>query len=151
MTTVWTASRVTALAGAAMLAVGAFLPLVRVPKRGGVTLMQVDGGWGGYAILALAMVAVVLALIGRTRWAALPGVAALGLLAYAFIRASTEIERARLQLGRGIGDDPIGQLQNYVRVNSSYSYGWAVLVFGALALVVAGVMAWLESRRSGDL
>ncbi len=147
----WTVSKLTALGGALLLAVGAFLPLVVVPKRGGVTLLAVEGGWGGYVILALAAVGAGLALLGRTRWAALPGVAALGVVAYAFIRASTEIERARLQLGRGIGDDPIGQIRNLVRVNSTYSYGWAVLVIGALALVAAGVLAWREGRRSGDL
>lgn len=140
-----------ALGGAALLAVGAFLPLVHVPKRGGVTLLAIEGGWGGYIILALAALGAALALLGRTRWAALPGVAALGMLAYAFIKASTEIERARLRLGEGIGDDPIGQIRNLVRVNSTYSYGWAVLVIGALALVAAGVLAWLESRRSGDV
>ena len=147
----WTVSKMVAMGGAALLAIGAFLPLVEVPKRGGVTLMAVGGGWGGYVMLALAALGAALALLGRTRWAALPGVAALGVLAYAFIQASTEIERARLQLGRGIGDDPLGQLQNFVRVNSTYSYGWAVLTIGSLALVAAGVLAWREGRRSGDL
>ncbi len=146
----WTVAKLTALGGAALLALGAFLPLVHVPKRGGVTLIATDGGWGGYAILALAAAGAALALLGRTRWTMLPGIAALGVAAYAFIRVSTEIERARLRLGGGIGDDPIGQLQDYVRVNSSYSYGWAVLVFGALGLVAAGLLAWREGRGSGD-
>ena len=140
-----------ALGGAVLLALGAFLPLVHVPKRGGVTLLATEGGWGGYTVIALALAGAALALLGRTRWTALPGVAALGVLAFAFIRVSTEIERARLRLGEGIGDDPIGQIRNLVRVNSTYSYGWAVLVIGALALVAAGVLAWWESRRSGDV
>lgn len=147
----WTISKLTALGGALLLAIGAFLPLVVVPKRGGMSMMAIEGGWGGYVVLALAAASAALALLGRTRWAALPGVAALALLAYAFIRASTEIERARLRLGEGIGDDPIGQIRNLVRVNSTYGYGWAVLVIGALALVVAGALAWREGRRSGDL
>jgi hypothetical protein len=145
----WTAAKITALAGAALLAIGTFLPLVSVPKRGSVTLMQADWAWMGFAMLALAAVGAGLALLGRTRHAMWPGIGALALLAYAFVQASTEIERSRLRLGRGITEDPLAQIGALVKVNSRYEYGWAVMVIGALALIVAGVMAWRAERGSG--
>lgn len=135
-------SSIVALVGAGLLAIGCFLPLVDVPKLGAVTLMEADWAWAGIAMLVLAAAGGVLVLLGQTRHAIWPGLAALGLLVYAFVSASTEIERARLRLRGGLGDDPLARLGDLAATNSRFDYGWAVLVFGALGLIAAGVLAW---------
>lgn len=142
--------KVTALIGAALVAIGPFLPMMHVPKRGSITLMAAPWAWVGWTILALGALAALLALLNRTRHVIWPGIATLGLLAYGYVQVSTEIERARLRVGGGIGSliegDPLAKLKDIAALNTRYEYGWAVLVFGALALVAAGVLAWRGQR-----
>jgi hypothetical protein len=130
-----------ALAGAALLAVGVFMPAVRVPKRGNMTLMDLESA--GVIVLVLAAVAAGIALIGWTRHVIWPGIAALGLLGYTYQRANAEIAQARARLDSGgIGEDPLGAVRDLAASNSELEYGWAVLAVAALILVVAGALAW---------
>ena len=132
--------KIMALVGAALLAVGAFLPVVRVPKRGNMTMMDLESG--GVILLVLAGATAAVALIGWTRHVVWPGLAALGLLGYAYQRANAEIAQSRARLGEGIGDDPLAALRDLAASNSKLEYGWAVLTIAALMIVVAGVLAW---------
>jgi hypothetical protein len=142
-----TLARVIALIGAALMAGGVFLPIVRVPLRGSFTLMEGEWWLAGIVMLALAVAAALLAWIERTRQAVWPALGALGLLAYAYVLASTEIERARMRLGEGIGDDPLGAIRDLVVSESSYGPGWAVMALGALAVLASGLPAWFRRRH----
>jgi hypothetical protein len=132
--------KIMALVGAALLAVGVFLPVVRVPKRGNMTLMDLESA--GTIVLVLAGVAAAVALIGWTRHVVWPGIATLGLLGYAYQRTNAEIAQSRARLGEGVGEDPLAALRDLAASNSSLEYGWAVLAIAALIVVAAGVLAW---------
>jgi NADH:ubiquinone oxidoreductase subunit H len=138
-------AKIIALVGAAILAVGVFLPVVQVPKRGAMTLMDLESA--GVIILVLAAIAAGVALIGWTRHAVWPGIGALGLLAYAYQRTNAEIAQSRARLSGGIGEDPLAALRDLAASNSRVDYGWSVLAVGALIVVVAGVLAWRLERR----
>ena len=138
-------AKIIALVGAAILAVGVFLPVVQVPKRGAMTLMDLESA--GVIILVLAAIAAGVALIGWTRHAVWPGIGALGLLAYAYQRTNAEIAQSRARLSGGIGEDPLAALRDLAASNSRVDYGWSVLAIGALIVVVAGVLAWRLERR----
>jgi hypothetical protein len=137
--------RVLALIGAAILAVGVFLPVIQVPKRGAITLMGLESA--GTITLVLAGMAAGLALIGWTRHALWPGIGALGLLGYAYQRTNAEIAQSRARLDGGLGDDPLAAVRDLAASNSRLDYGWSVLAIGALIVVAAGVMAWRSERR----
>ena len=138
-------AKIIALVGAAILAVGVFLPVVQVPKRGAMTLMDLESA--GVIILVLAAIAAGVALVGWTRHAIWPGIGALGLLAYAYQRTNAEIAQSRARLSGGIGEDPLAALRDLAASNSRVEYGWSVLAIGALIVVVAGVLAWRLGRR----
>lgn len=129
-----------ALAGAALLAAGVFLPVIAVPKRGNLTLMDLE--YAGVIVLVLAAVAAAIALIGWTRHVVWPGIASLVLLGYAYQRANAEIAQSRERLGGGIGEDPLAAIRDLAASNSSLEYGWSVLALAALIVVAAGVLAW---------
>jgi hypothetical protein len=138
-------SKFMALIGAAILAVGVFLPVVQVPKRGAITLMGLESA--GMITLALAGIAAVLALIGSTRHALWPGIGAVGLLAYAYQRTNAEIAQSRARLDGGLGDDPLAAVRDLAASNSRLDYGWSVLAIGAVIIVVAGILAWRSPLR----
>lgn len=140
--------KVMALIGAAMLAIGVFLPVVQVPKRGAITLVDLESA--GVIVLVLAAVAAAVALIGWTRHVVWPGAASLALLAYAYQRTNAEIARSRARLGTGIGDDPLAAVRDLAASNSKLQYGWAVLAIGALIVIAAGVLAWRAGRRPAE-
>ena len=132
--------KVMALIGAAVLAAGVFLPVIRVPKRGNMTLMDLESA--GTIVLVLAGVATAAALIGWTRHVLWPGLASLALLGYAYQRTNAEIAQSKVRLGGGLGEDPLTALRDLAASNSKLEYGWSVLAVAALVVVAAGVLAW---------
>ena len=137
--------KVIALVGAAILAIGVFLPIIHVPKRGSITLMELE--WAGVIVLVLAGIAAGVALVGWTRHALWPGIGALALLAYAYQRTNAEIAQSRMRLGGGLGEDPLAAVRDLAASNSRLQYGWSVLAIGAVILLAAGVLAWRLERR----
>lgn len=133
-------SKVIVLIGALLLALGVFLPILEVPKRGAITLMDVN--WAGVVILVLAAIAAGAALFERSRHALWPGMGAIGVLAYAYQRVNAEIAAAELRLQGNPGEDPLGAVRDLVASSASIQYGWAVLGLGAVMVTVAGALAW---------
>lgn len=141
--------KVLALVGAAMLGFGAFLPIVSVPKRGSMTMMQLE--YAGIILLGLAAIIVALALIERTRHVVWPGIGSLVLLGYSYFRVNTEIAMSRARLGGDAGDDPLQALRDLTASSSRLEWGWGVLALGGVMVVGAGVMAWRRgSLGDGD-
>jgi len=139
-------SKVIAFVGAGLLAIGAFLPLVRVPKMGTISYIG-NGSGDGIVILVLAAAAAGLAMAGRTKHVIWPGLASLALIAFTYFRLQSRLGEARAKLRAEVGDNPFGGLADVATSSIQMEYGWAVLVIGALTMVAAGAMAW--RRRSG--
>ncbi|HEY0117024.1 MAG TPA: hypothetical protein VGB54_15030, partial [Allosphingosinicella sp.] len=139
-------NKIVALIGAALLGVGAFLPVVQIPKRGTVTFMQIE--YAGIILLALVALIVALAAIGRLRHAVWPGIASLVLTGYAYWRVQGEMAAMRARAG-SLQDDPLGAAQGMIAAGSRLEYGWAVLVFGAILVIAGAAMAWRREPESG--
>ena len=139
-------NKVIVLVGAALLVVGVFLPLVRVPKLGTVSFIA-DGDWKGIVVLLLGLAAGVLALIERTEHALWPGLASLGVIAFTFFTLQSRMAEMRGRAAGVLGDDRLGERLADVAANAvKLEYGWAVLVIGAILAIAGGALAW---RRRG--
>lgn len=75
---------VVVLAGAVLVVLGCFAPLVQVPVIGSVNYFANGHGDGIFAI-GLAVIAAVLALAGKPRWAIAPGILQLALITFTFV------------------------------------------------------------------
>lgn len=139
-------AKVLAIVGAALLILGVFLPLADIPLRG--SLNMADRGWPAWVMAGLGAAAALLALANLTRHAIWPGIGALALLGYAYALVNGEIARSRARLEEGLGDDPFGAVRALVVSETRLEYGWAVLAFGALLAIAAGVAAWWSARRA---
>ncbi len=132
--------KVIVLIGAVLLALGTFLPVLEVPKRGAINLWDVDRA--GVVVMVLAAAAAAVALLNRPRHAVWPGIGSLLVLAYAYQRVNAEIAAAELRLRDNQGEDPLGAVRDLVASSASIEYGWAVLAFGAIMVTAAGALGW---------
>lgn len=129
-----TDSRTLALIGAALLFVGAFLPLVSVPIMGSINYVN-NGGGDGIFIVGLAAISAVLALLGRTRFVLFTGLASLALLAFTYLNLQSNMSGARAKMG----DNPFADA---AMAAIQMQWGWAVLLLGALIVIYAGWQSW---------
>ena len=124
------------LAGAVVLIIGLFLPAVNVMGMGLSVLLP--GGQiqaPGLILLACAVLAGVLALIGQTKWAVVPGLGALGYLVWQFLEGQRALA--------GQSDIPPEAAEMVAALAPSMNYlGWGVMGLGALLILVGGAMAW---------
>lgn len=142
-------AKVIALVGAGLLAIGVFLPLVRVPKMGTINYVA-NGSGDGIFVLVLAVAAAALALLDRTRHALWPGLASLAMIAFTFFSLQSRMAEARAQMRSSIGDNPFGGIAEAASNAIQLEYGWAVLVFGALMVIAGGALAWRRPGASAD-
>lgn len=133
--------KVVALIGALLIGVGVFLPLVRLPLLGAIDLFE-GGSSEAWILLMLAAAAGGLALADLTRHALWPGLAALGLIALAFIRTQTRIAELQRRAETELDGNPLEAFAQAAVGAVQLEYGWAVLVVGALMAVGGGAMAW---------
>ena len=113
--------KILALLGAAEVIAGTLLPIAST-SSGDVALLFRDGGvgWDGLILVALAILAVALGLLGHAKHVLWPALALLCFVAWRFLDWQTNS-------GGGV---------------SLEFPGWAVLEVGALTLVVAGALPW---------
>ncbi len=119
--------QITGFAGAAVLAIGVFVPLVSMPIVGSLTYFN-NGSGDGVLVLSLAAISVLLIVVKRYRGLWLTGLGSLALIAYSFMRMS----RALASLERELVGNPFRGLANI-----QMQWGWAMLGIGALLLLAA--------------
>lgn len=123
------------LGGAALLAIGAFLPLMSVPIIGSINYFM-NGKGDGTIILALAGVIGVATLFERYTAVLVAACASLLLIAYTFVNMQAGLAEMQAEMA----DNPFAGL---VQASIQMQWGWIVLVLGA-GLSLAG---WHVARR----
>ncbi|HKP52784.1 MAG TPA: hypothetical protein VJ183_09025 [Chloroflexia bacterium] len=121
-----------AIAGAIILALGVFAPLVSVPILGSVNYIY-NGRGDGMIILVLAGISLALALTGKYRGLWFTALASLALMSYTFFALRGTLQR--------IENDP----DNVFILPFQMSWGWAVLIVGVGLLI--GAAAWSRTVR----
>lgn len=128
-----------ALLGAVLLIVGSFLPIANLPILGSINLTMPGGSVGdGVFVIALAVIAAVLALMGKVRHVIWPGLCALAFVIWKYLQVKSALDTALAPYG--------DQLNDTVQMNW---LGWGVLLVGALVVIVAGITSWKSAPPAG--
>lgn len=124
------------LAGAVVLIIGLFLPIASasgisqnliMPPGEGVTV-------SGLILAGCAVLAALLALVNQTKWAVIPGLAAVGWFVFQFLYAQKQYS--------GGGDIPQELLD---ASGASLNYlGWGVMAAGCVVMLLGGIMGWMK-------
>lgn len=137
-------SKTTALLGAALLFLGAFMPIISMPIMGSLNYFQ-NGTGDGTIIVLLAMATAALAATGHTRHVLWTGLAALAMLGFTFVRFQTKMAEARASMESELAGNPFRGLAEAAVGSVQLQWGWAVLVLGACLTIYAG---W-QARQTG--
>jgi hypothetical protein len=155
------------LLGAALVAFGTSLPVLKLPVLGGTSLLQLgkfsqQAELLGYLLVAVSAAAILLALFKMYRGLWVAGLGSLGLLGYALWDLSRNVAKAQqavTKLGAAVDQTTAsrtdaqahaealkglaGQVQEMFKVE--LSWGWIVLFLGAILIIAA---AFTGTRRS---
>jgi hypothetical protein len=125
------------LVGAAVMAVGAFCPIVHLPIVGSMNYVMGGRGDGTYIVGCSAAI-IGLVVFGYRRTSGIVAVVALFIIMRALVVLSAELSKMQGELAKDAG--PFGKLSNLIANSVGLEWGWLLLVGGALAVIVMGVL-----------
>jgi hypothetical protein len=130
----------TMLGGALAMALGTFLPIVHVPILGSINYLA--GGRGdGVLVLILAAVITAGVIFEYRRAAAVVGMLALAVMFTTLLRMAEVFSKVRGDTVKMGKDNLFGGIASALASSVSFEWGWLPLIGGALAVVLAGLLA----------
>jgi hypothetical protein len=128
------------LFAAAVMALGAFCPIVRVPIVGSIN--YVDGGRGdGVYIIGCSAAIIALIISGYRRTTGIVGAGALFMSMLAVVNMSALLGKAHADLASSKDLGPFRGLATLIGNSVGLEWGWLLLIGGALAVVVLALLA----------
>jgi len=143
-----TTKQLLAIAGALVLFVGAFMPIVSLPVVGNMNYFQ-NGAGDGVIIVLFAGVTVLAVWLKRYALLWVTGVGSLLLLAYTFVRIQSALGTMRSDMEKNLAGNPFRGIGEAMMQSVQLQWGWAVLVIGA-GLVIASAAIKDDGAESGD-
>jgi RNA polymerase subunit RPABC4/transcription elongation factor Spt4 len=129
--------QVLAAIGSGVLFVGVFMPIYSAPIIGSINYYQNDN-WFGMLIIFMAILSVIAMFIKQFWTLLVMGLVSLGALIITFINFQSKMSALQARSR--------GQIESAVLNTIQLQWGWAVLVVGALILIVVGISE-LKLRR----
>jgi Ca2+/Na+ antiporter len=125
--------------GSAILFIGVFMPIVKLPVVGEMNYFH-NGRGDGVIVLALAVTSFVLVLIRwyRQLWITSLGLAAV--VAFTFFNFQSKMSQATRQMETELKDNPFRGLADLAVQSVQLEWGWAVLVIGIVLLIAVAAM-----------
>jgi hypothetical protein len=138
------------LVAAAIMALGAFCPIIHLPVVG--TLNYVAGGKGDGVWIVLCAIAIAgLVVTGYRRTTGFVAFVALGVMLRALIGFSSVVGKAHAEFAKSMEGNPFAGLGKLVLNSVGLEWGWVLLVGGALAVIVLAAIAHVgKSARTPE-
>lgn len=134
------------LAGAFLLALGVFLPIVRIPIAGSQNYFQ-NGQGDGVFIILLALVVIGFVIMRRNNWLWLPGMLSLALVGFTLSSLVVLIREIRQSVTAEMEDSLFGGLATLFLESIQIEWGWIALVTGALLILGAAYLGRHDNWR----
>ena len=125
--------------GSAILFIGVFMPIVKLPVVGEMNYFH-NGRGDGVIILALAVTSFVFVLIRWYRQLWITSLSSAGVLAFTFFNFQSKMSQATRQMETELKDNPFRGLADLAVQSVQLQWGWAVLVIGIAFLIVVAAM-----------
>jgi hypothetical protein len=131
--------RLLGILGSAILFIGVFMPIVKVPIVGDINYFQ-NGRGDGVIVLVLAVTSLALVLLRwyRELWITALGSAAI--LAFTFFNFQAKMSQMNTKMETDLKDNPFRGLADLALQSIQLQWGWAVLVIGIALLIAAAAM-----------
>ena len=127
------------LLGSLLLFLGVFAPIVSAPIIGSQNYFQ-NGSGDGVLIAILALFSVLAVFTRRFRALWWTGLASLALLVFTFVTFQMRLSQLKQQMNTELADNPFKGLAAVAVQSVQLQWGWAVLVVGAVLVLMAAAM-----------
>jgi hypothetical protein len=127
------------LAGAALLFIGVFCPLISIPIAGTMNYFQ-NGSGDGKFILVFVAATVVLCLMKKFTLLWITGIGSAGLIGYTFFNLQIGLSDAKQRIQDDLADNPFAGLATMAVESIQIQWGFAVLAIGAVLVLAAAGM-----------
>ena len=139
--------RIFTILGSALLTLGIFMPFLGVRFFKDQTYWQLSLS-GAIILIALAVVSIVIALFRKFGLLYLTGGGALGLLVYSIQQVETRKAGMLADVTQSLSGSPLKGLGTGFVKSLDYRYGWAVMLSGAVILILIPLISNRISRRT---
>lgn len=127
------------LAGSVILFIGVFTPIISLPIVGSMNYFQ-NGRGDGVILLLVAILSAFLTLAKRYRFLLFTGGGSLAILALTFITFQVRMSQMQSEMKKSLGDNPFAGLAGTMMNSVQISWGWAILIIGAVLLIAAAII-----------
>jgi hypothetical protein len=128
--------KVLGFSGAAVMALGTFMPIVSLPIVGSINYFN-NGQGDGLFIIIFSAVAAALAGFGLYKFLWLPGAVSSVLLLVTLSRFIQVMNEAKAKLSDSLEGNPFAGLATGLMNSVQLQFGWMFLFLGSLALILA--------------
>ncbi len=125
--------------GCFLLFVGVFAPLLSVPIMGSLNYFQ-NGKGDGTVVLGLAVISLVVALHRSYHWLWFTGLGSLGMMAITFVHLQSRLSSLKADMAKALEGNPFREIADLAAQSVQMQWGWALLLAGALMLLIAAGM-----------
>lgn len=125
--------------GSIALFIGVFMPIVSIPIMGSMNYFQ-NGRGDGTIVLIFGAISLILALAKQFRGLWLTGLGSLGIMLFTFINFQSKISQAKTEMESQLAGNPFRGLAEIAMQSVQLQWGWAVLIVGAVLIIVAAAI-----------
>lgn len=125
--------------GSAVLLIGVFAPVIALPIIGNLNYFQ-NSKMDSTILMFLGIASLALTFLKRYKWLLLTSIGSIGVMIYSFTNFKIRAAKASSMLEPKLIDDPFRELGRLSLHFAQLQWGWAVLLAGAVLIIVAAVM-----------
>ena len=127
------------ISGSALLFIGVFLPVVKLPIVGDMNYFA-NGRGDGVLVLLLSVTSLALVLLRWYRELWITGLGSAAVLAFTFFNFQSKMGQMKAQMETQLKDNPFRGFANLAMQSVQLQWGWAVLVIGTVLLIATAAM-----------
>ena len=127
------------LIGSVVLFIGVFTPIVSVPIMGNMTYFQ-NGQGDGMIILVFAVISLILVLMEKYKALWVTGSASLAVMLLTLFNFQTKMSQFKADMELELADNPFRGLADMAISSVQLQWGWALLVAGAVLVIVSAAL-----------
>jgi hypothetical protein len=141
--------RLFTLIASALLTLGIFMPFL------GVRYFKDQSYWqlsktGAIVLIALAAISIIIAALRKFKWLYLTGIAAVGLLFYSINEVNNRKAGMLADVTHSLEGSPLKGIGVGFVESVDYRYGWAVMLTGAVILILVPLIGSRLMRRQNS-
>lgn len=127
------------LIGAALLIVGVFAPIIRIPIVGSINYFN-NGQGDGVFVLVIALISLFFVITRKYKWVLWSGIISMAIIFTSYVGFQLKLGEVKSDIGAELAGNPFRGLADAAVNSVQTQWGFSVLIIGALLLIISAVI-----------